>query len=160
MSLRDFNREFVHEGALAVADADGKKVKDKEAYFFLFNDIMIYTKRLQQKTLSKYKKTIKLQHGKLAHDGTYRPLRRFVASADHVFPGLKIMLKLCDDETPSLTLIADNEVEKLEWVTSIDSVIRQMEETKGTLCIDFQRNANKTHALSHTHTKHTLSTKH
>ena len=41
------------------------------------------------------------------------------------------MLKLCDDDTPSLALIADNEVEKLEWVTSIDSVIRKMEETKG-----------------------------
>ena len=69
MSLRDFNREFVHEGALAVGDSDGKKVKDKEAYFFLFNDILLYTKRLQQKNMSKYKKIIKLQHAKLTHDG-------------------------------------------------------------------------------------------
>jgi len=111
--LNDLYRKFHKEGAIHVLGTD-KKAKD--CYAFLFNDIIVITKKLQTQKVQqyRYKQSFQLQH-----------------STVHSTDGLGIEIRnATTPKNPSLQLLANNAESKKEWLTAIQSVLDEMEKTR------------------------------
>lgn len=107
--LNEPHRKFLQEGQINYLGPD-KKIKDY--YAFLFNDIIVITKKIPQKQQYRYKCSYSLQYGS-------------VTSCD----GLQIEFK-SPSHKDTLTLYASNQDMKKQWIDGLQKALDHMEKTK------------------------------
>ena len=107
--LNDLHRAFIKEGSLYL---HVEKKPKKELYFFLFNDILVSTKKVQQKNQFRYKSSYVLQYAKASS-------------------GSGLHIDITNPTTnESLSLIASSQAIKDEWLDAITKTIVKMEKTR------------------------------
>jgi hypothetical protein len=111
-SLRDLNRVFIKEGPIILVNP--KDRKQKEVYLFLFNDILVGTTKLKEKSGQfRYKFTYQLQYGRV------------------ISPQGSLQIDIHNPSTgESKTFLAQNTAHKEEWTSAFSGVIDAMEKTR------------------------------
>ena len=113
-ALNDLHRAFVREGDAVVVGHGEDEKKQKESHLFLFNDILLITKKIPQKNQFRWKQGYSIQYNTLT-----------VPSGD-----LLLHLSNMNNSKESLSLSFGSQSLKQEWATSIQKCLEAMEATK------------------------------